>query len=93
MIYTFFDSVHGYNICVRLGKIYELECRDTIRYLLQVHPDLIDKSFWIKMFIRKIKKYYRRRAICSRITPEHIENVQLGIQTWRQVFELIEEKL
>ena len=93
MIYTFFDSVHGYNICVRLGKIYDLECRDTIRYLLELHPDLIDKSFWIKMFIHKVKKYYRMRAICSRIRPEHIHNVQLGIQTWRQVFELIEKNL
>ena len=93
MIYTFFESSYGYNMNVRLGKIYELGSRDTIRYLLEVHPDLIDKSYWIKMFIHKVKKYYRRRAICSRIRPEHIQNVQLGIQTWRQVFELIEKNL
>ena len=93
MIYTFFESSYGYNMNVRLGKIYELGSRDTIRYLLDVHPDLIDKSYWIKMFIHKVKKYYRRRAICSRIRPEHIQNVQLGIQTWRQVFELIEKNL
>jgi hypothetical protein len=93
MIYTFFESSYGYNMNVRLGKIYELGSRDTIRYLLEVHPDLIDKSYWIKMFIHKVKKYYRMRAICSRIRLEHIHNVQLGIQTWRQVFELIEKKL
>ena len=93
MIYTFFDSSYGYNTNVRLGKIYSLTERDTIRYLLEVHPDLIDKSIWIKIFIKKVKSYYKKLILCKKIQPRHIHLVLLGILSWNQIFYVIENDI
>ena len=93
MIYTFFDSNHGYNCNVRLGKIYSFTSRDTLRYLLEVHRDIIDKSMWIKIFIKKVKSYYKKVIISKKIKPRHIHLVLLGILTWNQIFYVIENNI
>ena len=93
MIYTFFDSNYGYNSNVRLGKIYSLTSRDTLRYLLEVHRDIIDKTFWMKIFIKKVKSYYKKRILCKKIKPRHIHLVLLGILNWNQIFYIIENNI
>ena len=93
MIYTFFDSSYGYNTNVRLGKIYYLKNKDTIRYLLEVHRDLIDKTFWMKIFIKKVKSYYKKIILCKKILTRHIHLVLLCILSWNQIFYVIENDI
>mgnify|MGYP001169541136 CR=1 FL=1 len=46
MYYCVFNSKYGYNSSVRLGKIYDLSCIDTKRYLLEVNkPSLSFTEF------------------------------------------------
>ena len=88
MYNTFFDSTYGYNSQIRLGKIYFFNNRNFVRYLLEVHRDLIDKGFWIRFFISKVKSWLYKLFIIKRITPHHIFLLNIGY-SWRQIFDMI----
>lgn len=89
---AFFFSSYGYNSNVRIGKIYKLSSRETIRYLLTVHRDLIDKSFWIRQFISKVKIWSKKISLARKITSHHLILVKLGYK-WNQIFYMIENKI
>ena len=54
-----FKSSNGYNSTIREGKIYIFTSNETLRYLLQVNPDLIQLNSPIKRLINYYKKSYR----------------------------------
>tara|TARA_B100002019_G_scaffold282518_1_gene287840 strand:- start:24 stop:296 length:273 start_codon:yes stop_codon:yes gene_type:complete len=85
MYYVAFESIYGYNNNVRLGKIYELSCIDTKRYLLEVHPDLIELSFIFRKFSKHVKYFLKIKKAMKRFRIEHLFLVETGQATWRQL--------
>mgnify|MGYP001224815091 FL=1 len=83
--YAFFTSTYGYNTFVRIGKIYDLGSHNTVRFLLTIHRDLIDKSFWIRTFIRKIKPYLKKIILIKKLSFEDLFLYHTGLYTLNQI--------
>ena len=85
MYYCVFNSKYGYNSSVRLGKIYDLSCIDTKRYLLEVNPDLIELSFIFRKFSGYVKYFLKVKKAMKRFRIEYLFLVETGQATWRQL--------
>ena len=89
MIYAVFESSYGYNTSLRLGKLYQFTSMGTIKYLLEVNPDVILLNHTFKKLIKKVKKWLLKKKIIQeirkKIKPHHLLELQLG-KTWRQIF-------
>lgn len=89
MIYAVFESSYGYNTSLRLGKLYQFTSMETIKYLLDVNPDVVLLNHTFKKFIKKIKIWLLKKKITEeirkKIKPHHLLELQLG-KTWRQIF-------
>ena len=89
MIYAVFESSYGYNTSLRLGKLYQFTSMGTIKYLLEVNPDVILLNHTFKKLIKKVKKWLLKKKIIheirKKIKPHHLLELQLG-KTWRQIF-------
>ena len=89
MIYAVFESSYGYNSSLRLGKLYLFSSMETIKYLLEVNPDIILLNHTFNKLIRKVKRWILKKKIIKllrkRIKPHHLLELQLG-KTWRQIF-------
>ena len=93
MYVCFFKSLYGYNSIVRVDRIYTFTTRESVKYLLDINLDLIDKSVWLRLFINKIKKYLRVYKIARKITPNHIRSVEIGETHWSDVFYLLDKSI
>lgn len=80
-----FESMYGYNNNVRLGRIYNLSCIDTKRYLLEVHPDLIELSSIFRKFSQYVKHFLKIKKAMKRFRIEYLFLVETGQATWRQL--------
>lgn len=89
MIYAVFESSYGYNTSLRLGKLYQFSSMKTIKYLLDVNPDVVLLNHTFKKFIKKVKIWLLKKKITEeirkKIKPHHLLELQLG-KTWRQIF-------
>ena len=89
MIYAVFESSYGYNTSLRLGKLYQFTSMKTIKYLLDVNPDVVLLNHTFKKFIEKVKIWLLKKKITEeirkKIKPHHLLELQLG-KTWRQIF-------
>ena len=89
MIYAVFESSYGYNTSLRLGKLYQFTSMKTIKYLLDVNPDVVLLNHTFKKFIKKVKIWLLKKKITEeirkKIKPHHLLELQLG-KTWRQIF-------
>jgi len=85
MYYCVFESSYGYNSSVRLGKIYELSLIDTKRYLLEVHPDLIELSSIFRKFSKYVKYHLKLMRAIKRFRIHHLFLIETGQATWRQL--------
>ena len=89
MIYAVFESSYGYNTSLRLGKLYQFTSMETIKYLLEVNPDIILLNHTFKKLIKKVKRWLLKKKISEeirkKIKPHHLLELQLG-KTWRQIF-------
>jgi len=93
MYVCFFKSLYGYNSHARVDRIYTFTTRMTVKYLLEVNLDLIDKSMWLRLFINKIKKYLRVYKIARKITPDHIRSVEIGESHWTGIFLTLDKSI
>lgn len=93
MYICFFNSLYGYNPQVRVDRLYTFTTRLSVKYLLDINRDLIDKSIWIRFFIHKIKKYLRILKISKCITIKHIRSVELGQYHWRTIFDILDKSI
>jgi hypothetical protein len=93
MYVCFFESLHGYNSQARVDRIYFFNTRETVKYLLDVNVDLIDKSMWLRFFIHKIKKYLRQFAIARKINAGHIRSVEIGETHWTTIFHSLDKSI
>jgi hypothetical protein len=89
MIYAVFESSYGYNTSLRLGKLYQFTSMETIKYLLDVNPDVVLLNHTFKKLIKKVKIWLLKKKITEeirkKIKPHHLLELQLG-KTWRQIF-------
>ena len=89
MIYAVFESSYGYNTSLRLGKLYQFTSMETIKYLLDVNPDVVLLNHTFRKFIKKVKIWLLKKKITKeirkKIKPHHLLELQLG-KTWRQIF-------
>ena len=67
MIYAVFESSYGYNTSLRLGKLYQFTSMGTIKYLLEVNPDVILLNHTFKKLIKKVKKWLLKKKIIQEI--------------------------
>tara|TARA_A100001035_G_C27694465_1_gene459432 strand:- start:587 stop:859 length:273 start_codon:yes stop_codon:yes gene_type:complete len=85
MKYCAFESKYGYNSCIRLGKIYEFTGPETLIYILEVNPDLIELSYIFRKFSKKVKYFLKIKKIMKRFRIEYLFLVETGQATWRQL--------
>ena len=90
-----FESTYGYNTSIRPGKIYFFQSNETVRYLLQVNPDLILLNRVFNIFIMNIKKKLKMnrdiKLIQKKFKPEHLFRIQLGERTRTIINEILGE--
>lgn len=85
MKYYVFESSYGYNNNIRLGKIYKFTSSETMVYLLEVNPDLIELSFIFRKFSRNIKYFLKIKKAMKRFRIEYLFLIETGQATWRQL--------
>lgn len=85
MKYYAFESKYGYNSSVRLGKIYKFTSNETLKYILETNPDLIEISFIFKKFSQNVKYFLLIKKIRKRFRIEYIFLVETGQKTWREL--------
>ena len=68
--YAAFKSHFGYNVMFREGKIYNLENRENYKFVLESCKDLINISYWIKLFGRKLKQKYLLKLFIKDLNKE-----------------------
>ena len=89
MIYAVFESSYGYNSSFRLGKLYFFTSMDSIKYILEVNPDIILLNHTFNKLIKMVKRWLLKKKtidlLRNKIKPRHLFEVQLG-KTWRQIF-------
>jgi len=73
-----FESRNGYNVSVRLGRIYTFSCRGVAAYMCVVNPDLIDVSYWLRHFVRHFVTRIRLNIAARKITPHDIYEISIG---------------
>ena len=93
MYVCFFESSYGYNSLVRIDRLYTFNTRETVKYLLEVNLDLVDKSMWLRFFIHKIKKYLRVLRILKKINAGHIRSVEIGETHWTTIFHSLDKTI
>ena len=93
MYVCFFESSYGYNSLVRIDRLYTFNTRETVKYLLEVNLDLVDKSVSLRLFINKIKKYLRQFAIARKINTGHIRSVEIGETHWTDIFHSLDKTI
>ena len=75
-----FKSLYGYNGQVREGKIYTFP-KECLKYLLEVNLDLVNLTFWFKLFSWKISNYLFLKYLSKKYKGIHnfIYKRELGL--------------
>lgn len=78
-----FISKFGYNTSIYIGNIYNFTKNNYVQ-LLQINSDLVDISFWIKLFLSKIIEKKLIKKVINNYLKYHIK-IYCGIIKLRQL--------
>ena len=62
-----FKSLFGYNVMFRLGVIYNLTSPSNYIFIMKTHIDLVDLSYWMKLFTRKSRHFVKMKKLIKEI--------------------------
>ena len=62
-----FKSLFGYNVMFRIGVIYNLTSQSNYIFIMKTHIDLVDLSYWIKLFTRQCRHFMKMKKLIKKI--------------------------
>lgn len=58
-----FNSLFGYNVMFRIGVIYNLTSKSNYIFIMRTYRDLVDLSYWFKLFTKKSRNYMKIKKL------------------------------
>lgn len=68
-----FKSLFGYNVMFRIGVIYNLTNESNYIFIMKTHIDLVDLSYWIRLFTRNCRHFMKVKKLMKTINMLIIE--------------------
>ena len=69
-----FQSLFGYNVMFRIGVIYNLTNKSNYIFIMRTYHDLIDLSYWFKLFVKKSRHYMKIKKLTKYINRLSLQN-------------------